>query len=45
MLNIMELHLKKGQLKIMAHTFNESLGGRDFNEAIFRCFVEKFKEQ
>eukprot|EP01018_Ginkgo_biloba_P024220 Gb_38311 [translate_table: standard] len=36
---------KKGQLKILAHSFDRSLGGRDFDEVLFRHFAEKFKEQ
>eukprot|EP00262_Sarcandra_glabra_P020686 TRINITY_DN837_c0_g1_i2.p1 TRINITY_DN837_c0_g1~~TRINITY_DN837_c0_g1_i2.p1 ORF type:complete len:856 (+),score=226.44 TRINITY_DN837_c0_g1_i2:70-2637(+) len=36
---------KKGQLKILAHAFDRSLGGRDFDEVLFRYFAEKFKEE
>ncbi|KAF7124913.1 hypothetical protein RHSIM_Rhsim12G0198400 [Rhododendron simsii] len=36
---------KKGQLKILAHSFNRSLGGRDFDEALFQYFAAKFKEK
>ncbi|KAL6986880.1 hypothetical protein U1Q18_041462 [Sarracenia purpurea var. burkii] len=36
---------KKGQLKILAHSFDQSLGGRDFDEALFQHFVAKFKEE
>ncbi|KAI8529533.1 hypothetical protein RHMOL_Rhmol12G0232200 [Rhododendron molle] len=36
---------KKGQLKILAHSFDRSLGGRDFDEALFQYFVAKFKEK
>ncbi|KAL5697256.1 hypothetical protein ACHQM5_002278 [Ranunculus cassubicifolius] len=35
--------LKKGQLKILSHAFDQSLGGRDFDEVLFQHFVEKFK--
>ncbi|KAF5726891.1 putative Heat shock 70 kDa protein [Tripterygium wilfordii] len=35
---------KKGQLKILAHSFDQSLGGRDFDEVIFQHFAAKFKE-
>ncbi|KAM7483731.1 hypothetical protein LguiB_008314 [Lonicera macranthoides] len=35
--------LKKGQLKILAHAFDRSLGGRDFDEALFQHFAAKFK--
>lgn len=36
---------KKGQLKILAHSFDWSLGGRDFDEVLFRHFAEKFKKE
>ncbi|WCJ40716.1 Heat shock 70 kDa protein 14 [Euphorbia peplus] len=36
---------KKGQLKILAHSFDRSLGGRDFDEALFNHFAAKFKEE
>ncbi|KAL9274251.1 Heat shock 70 kDa protein 14-like protein [Drosera capensis] len=36
---------KKGQLKILAHSFDRSLGGRDFDEALFQQFAAKFKEE
>ncbi|XAR50623.1 hypothetical protein NMG60_11004992 [Bertholletia excelsa] len=35
---------KKGQLKILAHSFDRSLGGRDFDEVLFQHFAAKFKE-
>ncbi|KAL4589187.1 hypothetical protein LXL04_002092 [Taraxacum kok-saghyz] len=35
--------LKKGQLKILAHSFDRCLGGRDFDEVLFQHFAEKFK--
>ncbi|KAF5741688.1 hypothetical protein HS088_TW10G00692 [Tripterygium wilfordii] len=34
---------KKGQLKILAHSFDRSLGGRDFDEVLFQHFAAKFK--
>ncbi|XP_024980254.1 heat shock 70 kDa protein 15-like [Cynara cardunculus var. scolymus] len=34
---------KKGQLKILAHSFDRCLGGRDFDEVLFQYFAEKFK--
>ncbi|XP_078438693.1 heat shock 70 kDa protein 14-like [Wolffia australiana] len=37
--------LKKGQLKVLAHSYDRSLGGRDFDEVLFRHFVAKFKEE
>ncbi|KAI8529532.1 hypothetical protein RHMOL_Rhmol12G0232100 [Rhododendron molle] len=34
---------KEGQLKILAHSFDRSLGGRDFDEALFQYFAANFK--
>ncbi|KAL5101321.1 hypothetical protein RYX36_005648 [Vicia faba] len=34
-----------GKMKILSHAFDMSLGGRDFDEVLFRHFAEKFKEQ
>ncbi|XP_023761841.2 heat shock 70 kDa protein 15 [Lactuca sativa] len=34
---------KKGQLKVLAHSFDRCLGGRDFDEVLFQHFAEKFK--
>ncbi|XP_057459721.1 heat shock 70 kDa protein 15-like [Actinidia eriantha] len=36
---------KKGQLKILAHSFDRTLGGRDFDEVLFQHFAVKFKEE
>ncbi|XP_028788943.1 heat shock 70 kDa protein 15-like [Neltuma alba] len=36
---------KKGQLKVLAHSFDRSLGGRDFDEVLFHHFAAKFKEE
>ncbi|XP_008786326.2 heat shock 70 kDa protein 15-like [Phoenix dactylifera] len=36
---------KKGQLKILAHAYDRSLGGRDFDEVLFKHFASKFKEE
>ncbi|KAK1416845.1 hypothetical protein QVD17_25962 [Tagetes erecta] len=36
---------KKGQLKILAHSFDRCLGGRDFDEVLFQHFAEKFKTE
>ena len=36
---------KKGQLKILAHSFDRSLGGRDFDEVLFQHFTNKFKAE
>ncbi|KAL3511806.1 hypothetical protein ACH5RR_024523 [Cinchona calisaya] len=36
---------KKGQLKVLAHSFDRCLGGRDFDEALFQHFAAKFKDE
>ncbi|KAL3699404.1 hypothetical protein R1sor_017426 [Riccia sorocarpa] len=36
---------KKGQLKILAHSFDRCLGGRDFDEVLFNHFADKFREE
>jgi len=36
---------KKGQLKILSHSYDASLGGRDFDEVLFRHFASKFKSE
>ncbi|KDP37205.1 hypothetical protein JCGZ_06261 [Jatropha curcas] len=36
---------RKGQLKILAHSFDRSLGGRDFDEVLFNHFAAKFKDE
>lgn len=36
---------KKGQLKILSHSYDESLGGRDFDEVLFQHFAAKFKDE
>ncbi|KAH7445992.1 hypothetical protein KP509_01G031600 [Ceratopteris richardii] len=36
---------KKGQLKVLGHAFDHSLGGRDFDEVLFQHFCLKFKEE
>ncbi|KAL6990790.1 hypothetical protein U1Q18_008912 [Sarracenia purpurea var. burkii] len=34
-----------GSMKILSHAFDSNLGGRDFDEILFRYFAEQFKEQ
>jgi heat shock protein 4 len=34
-----------GHMKILSHTFDSSLGGRDFDEVLFSHFAAQFKEQ
>ncbi|KAL4039236.1 hypothetical protein IC575_002885 [Cucumis melo] len=36
---------KKGQLKVLAHSSDQSLGGRDFDEVLFHHFAVKFKDE
>jgi len=36
---------KKGQLKVLAHSYDRSLGGKDFDEVLFHHFATKFKEE
>lgn len=36
---------EEGHMKILSHAFDSNLGGRDFDEVLFRHFAEKFKEQ
>ncbi|TKY48147.1 Heat shock 70 kDa protein 15 [Spatholobus suberectus] len=36
---------KKGQLKVLSHSYDRSLGGRDFDEVLFNHFAAKFKEE
>ncbi|KAK3137331.1 hypothetical protein QOZ80_5BG0450890 [Eleusine coracana subsp. coracana] len=36
---------KKGQLKMLSHAYDRSLGGRDFDEALLKHFAAKFKEE
>eukprot|EP00270_Netrium_digitus_P013017 TRINITY_DN4290_c0_g1_i1.p1 TRINITY_DN4290_c0_g1~~TRINITY_DN4290_c0_g1_i1.p1 ORF type:complete len:899 (+),score=285.06 TRINITY_DN4290_c0_g1_i1:317-3013(+) len=36
---------RKGQLKILAHAFERSLGGRDFDEVLFDHFADEFKKE
>ncbi|PKA45955.1 Heat shock 70 kDa protein 16 [Apostasia shenzhenica] len=34
-----------GQMRVLSHASDPNLGGRDFDEVLFRYFAEKFKEQ
>ncbi|KAL3680938.1 hypothetical protein R1sor_023894 [Riccia sorocarpa] len=36
---------KKAQLKILGQAFDRSLGGRDFDEVLFKHFAKKFKQE
>ncbi|KAK7287503.1 hypothetical protein RIF29_00783 [Crotalaria pallida] len=35
---------ESGQMRILSHTYDGSLGGRDFDEVLFSYFAEKIKE-
>ncbi|KAL4563052.1 hypothetical protein LXL04_027083 [Taraxacum kok-saghyz] len=35
---------EKGKMTILSHSFDQNLGGRDFDEVLFRHFAAKFKE-
>ncbi|KAL2495388.1 Heat shock 70 kDa protein 16 [Forsythia ovata] len=34
-----------GRMKMLSHAFDSNLGGRDFDEVLFRYFAAQFKEQ
>ncbi|KAI3680538.1 hypothetical protein L6452_35310 [Arctium lappa] len=36
---------EQGQMKILSHSFDQHLGGRDFDEVLFKYFAAQFKEQ
>ncbi|KAK4751600.1 hypothetical protein SAY87_005082 [Trapa incisa] len=36
---------KSGQMKVLSHSFDCNLGGRDFDEVLFMHFAEEFKQQ
>ncbi|KAJ4838677.1 hypothetical protein Tsubulata_003109 [Turnera subulata] len=36
---------EKGEMRVLSHAFDANLGGRDFDEVLFRFFAERFKEQ
>ncbi|KAG2328185.1 hypothetical protein Bca52824_010913 [Brassica carinata] len=36
---------KKGQLKVLSHAFDRSLGGRDFDKVLLNHFAAKFKKE
>ncbi|GKD55860.1 heat shock 70 kDa protein 16 [Tanacetum coccineum] len=36
---------KQGQMKILSHSFDNNLGGRDFDEVLFKHFAAQFKEK
>lgn len=36
---------KKGQLNMLSHAYDRSLGGRDFDEVLFKHFADKFKDE
>uniref|UniRef100_A0A0D6QY02 Uncharacterized protein n=1 Tax=Araucaria cunninghamii TaxID=56994 RepID=A0A0D6QY02_ARACU len=36
---------KKGQLLMLSHAFDRSLGGRDFDDVLYNYFAKKFKQE
>ncbi|KAJ9537816.1 hypothetical protein OSB04_030549 [Centaurea solstitialis] len=36
---------KEGEMKILAHSFDRSVGGRDFDEVLFHSFAEQLKSR
>lgn len=36
---------EKGHMKVLSHAFDNHLGGRDFDEVLFKYFAENFKQQ
>ncbi|XP_071737495.1 heat shock 70 kDa protein 16-like [Rutidosis leptorrhynchoides] len=34
-----------GKMKILSHSFDENLGGREFDQVLFKHFAEQFKEK
>ncbi|KAI3710473.1 hypothetical protein L2E82_40256 [Cichorium intybus] len=36
---------EKGEMAILSHSFDQHLGGRDFDEVLFRHFAAQFKEK
>ncbi|XP_078153226.1 heat shock 70 kDa protein 14-like [Carex rostrata] len=36
---------RKGELKILSHSYDSSFGGRYFDEILFKYFADKFKEE
>nr|GFB34730.1 heat shock 70 kDa protein 16 [Tanacetum cinerariifolium] len=37
--------LKLGKMNILAHTYDQNLGGRDFDEVLFKYFAAQFKKE
>ncbi|KAI3718724.1 hypothetical protein L6452_19606 [Arctium lappa] len=36
---------EQGHMKVLSHSFDNHLGGRDFDEVLFKYFAAKFREQ
>ncbi|KVH89623.1 heat shock 70 kDa protein 16-like [Cynara cardunculus var. scolymus] len=36
---------EQGQMRILSHSFDQHLGGRDFDDVLFKHFAAQFKEQ
>ena len=39
------VEFKKGEMRVVSHAWDCSLGGRDFDEVLFEYFGEKFKDE
>lgn len=39
------VEFEKGKMKILSHSFDNHLGGRDFDEVLFKYFAEQFRKQ
>jgi len=44
-IQVSAVSFQKGKLKILASTFDETIGGRNFDEVITKHFIEAFKKQ
>ncbi|KAK6149762.1 hypothetical protein DH2020_017287 [Rehmannia glutinosa] len=39
------ISFESGHMKVLSHSFDSNLGGRDFDEVLFRHFASQFREQ
>ncbi|GJZ92325.1 heat shock 70 kDa protein 16-like protein [Tanacetum coccineum] len=42
---VMVAAFERSQLKVLSHSFDQDLGGRDFDEVLFKHFASQFKEK
>ena len=45
LLQVSIVAFKKGKLEVLAHAWDRNLGGRDFDEVLFDCFVKEFGDK